>query len=158
MRTRGIASTDGAALVEVMIAVGLLVVFCAGTAQVITWTAVTMKAMRVETYAIVLAEDKVEELLAEAARGVTVEVSPLDALERDCAGFAEYLDDHGRPASEAPERGGVFLRRWSVRPLPGDETRRVLRVRVLDAAAAHAGTGSSRAAAHVTAVLPDPDR
>jgi hypothetical protein len=158
MHTAGTANNHGAALVEVMIAVGLLVVFCAGTAQVITGTAITMKAMRVETYAIVLAEDKLEQVVAQAALGVSVEVSPVDALERDCAGFAEYLDHDGQTTNDAPERGAVYLRRWSVRPLPGDESRKVLGVRVLDATVARDEAKGSSAAAHVTVVLPDPLR
>lgn len=159
MGTTGTGNSQGAALVEVLIAVGLLVVFCAGTAQVITGTAITMKAMRAETYAIVLAEDKLEEVLTAAALGVSVEVSPLDALERDCDGFAEYLDDYGQPAGEAaPERRAVYLRRWSVRPLSGDESRKVVRVRVLDAATVRAASEGSQTAAHVTAVLPGPLR
>ena len=112
MRCSSTANNHGAALVEVLIAVGLLVVFCAGTAQVITGTAITMKVMRAETYAVVLAEDKLEEVVAAAALGVSVEVSPLDALERDCAGFVEYLDEQGQPVREAtPERGAVYVRR-----------------------------------------------
>ncbi len=160
MRGSSTANNHGAALVEVLIAVGLLVVLCAGTAQVITGTAIMMKAMRAETYAVVLAEDKLEEVLAAAALGVSVEVSPLDALERDCAGFVEYLDEQGQPVREATsERGAVYLRRWSVRPLPGDESRKVVRVRVVDAATTRAGAdGSQATAAHVTAVLPGPLR
>ena len=155
MRASTTANNHGAALVEVLIAVGLLVVFCAGTAQVITSTAITMRAVRAATYAVVLAEDKLEEVLTAAALGVTVDVSPLEALERDCPGFVEYLDDQGRPVSEAaPERHSVYLRRWSVRPLPGDESRMVVRVRVVDAATTRAG--SQTTAAHVTAVLPGP--
>jgi hypothetical protein len=69
--------------------------------------------------ATLLAADKLEELRA----APDYSASPPDALQRNAAGFCDFLDAAGRrlgpPNATTLPAGAVFLRRWSIRPAGG---------------------------------------
>lgn len=79
-----------------------------------------------------LAQQKIEQL-----RTLPLDASPPDALERNSAGYFDFvgaagqeLDPEGGEAA-APS-GSAYIRRWAVDPLPADPAgSRVLRVAVL---------------------------
>jgi hypothetical protein len=77
--------------------------------------------------------------------GVGLQPSPSDALDRNVAGYCDFLGPHGGwlGAGAAPPAGTAFVRRWSIRPLAAAPAQAlVIQVRVLDAeAAARGGTG-----------------
>jgi hypothetical protein len=51
--------------------------------------------------------------------------SPADALDRNSEGYCDFLDRNGRPlggGTTAPA-GAVYVRRWSIQPLPSSPDR-----------------------------------
>jgi type II secretory pathway pseudopilin PulG len=131
------ASHDaGFSLVEVLIAAGIFAAALVGLADLMTRAVVAGLAARRTTYAVLLAEQKVEELAAlaygfDAAGLPTTDVSSDTAraptapaggtgltpsgasLARDTSGFVDYVDGWGtRRTSQAD--GGLFVRRWSL--------------------------------------------
>lgn len=144
-------------LVEVLIALGLLTVIVLSLAQVERYTARAASAARYLTLATELAADKVDQLRSltwsvdaagaavsdlqtdltsnpeRPAGGTGLQPSPGGALDRDVAGYAEYLDAAGRSLGGAPAApaGSAFVRRWSIAPLAASPSMAlVLQVRV----------------------------
>jgi prepilin-type N-terminal cleavage/methylation domain-containing protein len=141
-----IASIDerGFSLLEVLVATTIVTVGVSALAQLTVLGAHTNLRARHATTAAVLAQDKMEELLA--AEAGTLAPSPPDALGHDVDGFADFIDaaGHTMGGSPAAPPGSAYLRRWSIDSLP--ESRNgawVLQVFVIDL--------RSRAAARFTA-------
>jgi prepilin-type N-terminal cleavage/methylation domain-containing protein len=101
-----VSSSRGFSLVEVLVATTILVIGVAALAQLFVLAISANARARTATVAVLLAQQKVEQLEA-AGDGLTG--SPPDALTRNASGFWDST--------------GGFLRRWSVEPLPEDSER-----------------------------------
>jgi hypothetical protein len=89
---------------------------------------------------LLLAEQKMEELRSTPAG---LAPSPADAIFVAAVGHVDYFDASGvlvgdpSPAATPPPTGAVYVRRWSVEPLPGGATGMLLlQVRVMPRGAA----------------------
>jgi hypothetical protein len=108
------------------------------------------------TYASALASQKLEQLRAlafafdGAGQAITdpgLAASPGGTLDRNTAGFVDYLDTRGAPlgGGGSPPPGTMYIRRWAITPVagsPGDLL--VLEVRVLPWRGDVTAGGSSR--------------
>ncbi len=107
---------DGFTLIEVLVAMTLLATAAAGVASLIVTAAASVRSARAHTWAGLLASDKME-----ALRGLqwpALASSPGGSLQRNAAGFVDYLDASGRELSTGAAGHAVYVRRWSVLPLP----------------------------------------
>jgi hypothetical protein len=102
---------DGFTLIEVAVATGVLVTVALGTAQMFALAIDHTIASRHQLLMNVVADRKLDELSAAAARGA-VDIAPAGTLDRNMEGFADRPDD----------AGGVYVRRWQVSPVPGYES------------------------------------
>ncbi len=119
---RPIEIDSGYALIEVLVAASLLVSALAIVAQVFAAATQARRGAEDTTRATVLAQQKIEELIAAAARPGAIALSPPGAIGADTAGFSERVD--GRSL------------RWSIEPLPAAPSSAVvIRVVVLAAGA-----------------------
>lgn len=124
-----------------MIAAGIFATALVALADLMTRAVVAGLAARRTTYAVLLAQQKVEELAAlgygydaagaaatdvssdtaqspTAASGGTGLMSSGASLDHDTFGFVDYVDGWGaRRTSQAD--GGLFVRRWSIARPPG---------------------------------------
>jgi prepilin-type N-terminal cleavage/methylation domain-containing protein len=114
----------GFTLVEVLVSLAILVTALVGVAQLMAVGLHANLAARSETYATLLAIQKMEELAA----GAPLVPSPADSLSRDVAGFYDYLAHDGRSmtAVVAPASAGVYVRRWSICPSEQDPDRTIV--------------------------------
>jgi prepilin-type N-terminal cleavage/methylation domain-containing protein len=139
------SDSQGFSLAEVMIAMGLLTVVSLGVAQLFAVSANTNYTARTQTSTTVMAEQKMEQLRSltwgfdsdgmglpvsdtisnlavtpPTQNGTGLNPSPAGALERNVPGFVDYLDASGVyvGTGEVPPAGAVFVRRWSIQPLP----------------------------------------
>jgi type II secretory pathway pseudopilin PulG len=138
------AGEDGFSLVEVLAAAVILMTGLIAVAQMfIISTNANMAARRV-TATAVLAQQKIEQLRAltwgyddfglpisditsdisvtppTPAGGVGLQPSPGDTLNASTPGYVDYLDAYGAwlGTGAAPPEGAVYVRRWSIEPLP----------------------------------------
>ena len=156
--------TDGFTLLEVLVALAILCCVLVTLPQVLLQASAAASAARRTALASVLAAEKLEQLRGLAwgydADGAAVQdlrsditrspaegeggigLSPGGALDANTPGFVDYLDADGAwqgGVSQPP--GTLFVRRWSVSPLPdGPAEALVLRVRVLIAAGGSNGS------------------
>ena len=125
-------SSGGFSLLEVLVATSILAVGVAGLAQLLVLAADANVRARQTTVATVLAQQKIEDLVPEAAAG-SLTASPSGTLAGPVAGYCDFVDRTGRVlgAGPLPPRGSAYLRRWSAEPLP-DSSRHtwILQVRV----------------------------
>jgi type II secretory pathway pseudopilin PulG len=121
----GIRTARGTTLVEAIVAIGILagaVVAMAGLSSL----AIRHAALaRERSMATILATQKMEALCRDAA---SAPESPANAWSVDTPGFVEYLDAYGVPV--AGPGGNVYVRRWSVTPLPSDPSLLAIQVGV----------------------------
>lgn len=138
----------GFTLTDVLVAMLILMSGAMAAAGLFIVSAASTRTALVETQTTVLAAAKMEQLQSlvwsydsggapvsdmstdlsvEPATnaGVGLRASPVDALDRSCPGYVDYLDAGGRwvGTGPVPPRGAVYLRRWSIQPLahfPGD--------------------------------------
>ena len=140
----------GFALVEVLIAAGLLIVVAVGVSQVSAAAVRASHAARARTMAAVLAAQKMEQLRSltwsrtlVGSPGVTVPVSdvstdvssdpptgsgrgllpsPAGTLDENVPFYVDYLDGAGAWAGRGatPPATAVYVRRWAVQPLDSD--------------------------------------
>ena len=106
----------GFSLLEVLVATSVLGVALAALAQLFAVAIHLNARARSMTFAVLLAEQKVEELVADAGLGP----SPAGALARNTAGYCDYVDRNGHSLGRdlTPPPGAVYLRRWSIEALP----------------------------------------
>jgi type II secretory pathway pseudopilin PulG len=143
-KSRSLTSDAGFSIVESMIALGLLATALVTLAQMFGLSTRGNVGSRNTTYAVVLAEQKIEELRAltwgfdstglpvsdttsntavspELTTGGTgLEPSPL-ALQENTDGYVDYVDNYGNKVGTGgpvPPEGAVYTRRWSISPLP----------------------------------------
>ena len=136
---------EGFSLLEVLIAVVVLSTTAAGLAGLFTIAAVSTRMARSQTLAMLLASDKLEQLrgltwsfdasgapVSDTTSDVSTQpmtnvgqglrASPPDSLQRNTAGYVDYLDQTGRWVGTGPQpvTGAVYIRRWNIQPLPDD--------------------------------------
>lgn len=110
----------------------------------------TIMSARDRSLAVIHAHTKFEELYAQRT---PLAVSPSDALDRDVAGWSEYLDASGRVHGvDALARGTVFVRRWRVDAAAGQAELRTIAVRVGRCVTDRASAGGCDMAANAVLV------
>ncbi len=117
------AHDGGCSLLEVLVATSVVVVVVAALAQLFAVALHANARARSTTFAVLAAEQKMEELVgafsAQDAIGASLPASPAGALDRDTAGYCDYVEQHG----------AIYLRRWAIDPLPASpDAARVLQV------------------------------
>jgi prepilin-type N-terminal cleavage/methylation domain-containing protein len=148
MRLAGSSSSSrdsGFTIVEVLVALLIIAVMAAGTAQLFAVSIRATHAARNQTSTTVLAAQKMEQLRSltwgfdEAGSGLPVSdltttlaaeppsgagaglnPSPPGTLDQNVAGYVDYLDPRGQwvGTGAAPPATAVYIRRWSIEPLP----------------------------------------
>jgi hypothetical protein len=124
----------GATLAEAIIAIGILtgaVVAMAGLSSLAIRNAAVA---RERSMATILAVQKMESLCRDVA---AVGVSPANAWQVDTPGFVEFLDAYGSPVANSG--GSLYVRRWSIVPLPADANLVALQVEVAPRRTPHGG-------------------
>jgi type II secretory pathway pseudopilin PulG len=140
------APSAGFSLVETIVATGLLATSLVALAQLLAVGTQTNAVARSGTLATILAQQKMEQLRSltwgfdvsgiplsdvstntamapESPTGGTgLQPSPQDSLWRDSTGYVDYLNAAGEVLGGGPSipRGTVYVRRWSIQPLPAD--------------------------------------
>lgn len=96
--------TRGFSLIEVLIATTIVVVALAGLAQVFVIATAANNGSRARTVATILAQEKLEELLAS---------------DGDVGGGTDFIDARGQRLGDgaSPPRGTTYVRHWSVEPV-----------------------------------------
>jgi prepilin-type N-terminal cleavage/methylation domain-containing protein len=139
------SSSRGFSLTEVIIAMGLLTTVSLGVAQVFALTARANFVARGTTSTTSMAEQRMEQIrsltwgfdtdgeglpisdttsnLAAAnptIGGAGLNPSPATSLTQNTAGYVDYLDANGAyvDTGTTVPAGAVFIRRWSIQPLP----------------------------------------
>jgi type II secretory pathway pseudopilin PulG len=141
---RRFRANHGFTLLEVLVATTVLFVGIASLAGLAMMATRANLAARTTTQAALLAAQKMEELRAGDGAGLVN--APGDALVRNTDGYCDFLDAAGRPlgGGPSPPREAVFVRRWSIAPLPSNPaTALVLHVRVLRVAPTETGQAGS---------------
>ena len=108
----------GFSLLEVLVATTIVAVGVSALAQLAGIATHANRHARESTIAAVLAQEKMEELLAEEAGTLTP--SPADALGHNVDGFSDFIDAAGHTigAGTVTLPGSAYVRRWSIDPLP----------------------------------------
>ena len=134
----------GSTLLEVLVATVLMATGILAMAQMFGLSTRTNQTARNNTFATVLAEQKLEQLRAlawgfdvqglpmsdfstDTARetesptgGTGLQPSPAGTLRENRAGYVDHVDAQGKilGGETAPPDGTVYTRRWSIEPLP----------------------------------------
>lgn len=137
----------GFSLIEVLVAMIVVVPAVVGAAGMVTLAACAIRDARLESTAIVLASQKLEQLRAlewnaddvnggpassdvttdltrdpPAGGGLGLTPSPSGTLSTNVPGFVDFLDAGGRwvGTGATPPPRATFIRRWAVTPLPAN--------------------------------------
>ena len=139
-----VRSESGFSLIETMVATMLLAGALVTTAQLMVIAVRSNAAAHRQTVTATLAHEKMEQLRglawgfdelglpvndftsdltvdpAVANGGVGLQPSPGDALASNMTGYVDYLDRYGASlgGGTTPPANTVYVRRWSVEPLP----------------------------------------
>ncbi len=158
------SSERGFTLAEVAVSTGLMAVAAIGVAQLFAVAVNANLASRGQTSSAVLAVQKMEQLRSltwgyaegpsgavgaaitdlttnltidpPAAGGAGLSPSPANSLDQNTAGYVDYVDALGNwvGTGGTPPPGTVYVRRWSIEPLPTNPNDTlVLQVRVIPA-------------------------
>jgi prepilin-type N-terminal cleavage/methylation domain-containing protein len=108
----------GFSLLEVLVAIAIVTTGVMALAQLVAFATHATLQARQTTMAAVLAQEKIETLLPDAAVGL--QSSPPGTLSDDVDGYCDFVDAAGRVLGAGPvtPSGSAYLRRWSVDPLP----------------------------------------
>jgi len=128
-RKRGSNEERGFSLVETVIAATIVVVALAGLVQLFVVAAAANQRAKSRTIATVLAQEKLEELMA---------------LDGDVIPGTDFIDGRGQwiGAGAPPPPGSVYLRRWTAEPVPAWRGASLLQVSVTPAS--HLGAEAVR--------------
>jgi type II secretory pathway pseudopilin PulG len=170
------SNASGFSLIEVLVAVGLLVVALVALAQLFALSTQANRGGRYSTSTAILAEQKMEQLrglawgfdmlglplsdlttnvaafeatgqCAAAAGGAAVGLSPSPAgtLATSTDGYVDYVDMNGcgLGGGTTPPAGTIYIRRWSIEPLPTNPNNTVI-LQVLVTRRADRGTQASQ--------------
>ena len=149
----------GFSLVEVLVAMALVATSALGLAELFALSSRVSQESRIDTAATLAAETKMAQLRALTlvwdTSGAPVASSGLawsaaSTLTMNVDGFVDYLDEGGGVVGVGvqPPRTAVYLRRWSIQPLPADPANAV----VLQVVAARVTRPNSRDA-HLVSIL-----
>jgi prepilin-type N-terminal cleavage/methylation domain-containing protein len=144
----------GFTLIEVLIAIALLAAIAIGVVHLLGIGVAAGRDARFHTSTTILAAAKLEELRSlvwsfarapgpaaprsdtstdlsaafPSSTGPGLSASPPGTLAANVAPYVDYLDHQGRWIGNgpAPPAGAVFIRRWSIVPLPADPARAVI--------------------------------
>jgi type II secretory pathway pseudopilin PulG len=155
-------SSAGFSLLETVVALSMLVAVVLSIVQVCVYAGRSNAIARQVTLGSTLAAEKLEQLQSlawaydaagapigdaeadltsapeRAAGGVGLRISPGSALDRNTAGYCDFLDAFGRSlggGTSAPA-GTAMVRRWAVLPLAVSTEALVIQVRLLSRTAA----------------------
>jgi prepilin-type N-terminal cleavage/methylation domain-containing protein len=139
------SNSHGFSLIEVVVSIGLLTVVSLGVAQLFATSTRANLTARGSTSTTSLAEQKMEQLRSltwgfdDQGQGLPVtdttsnvavspmtqngsglNPSPADSLERNVAGYVDYLDAGGNWIGTGTDVPGaaVYIRRWCIQPVP----------------------------------------
>jgi prepilin-type N-terminal cleavage/methylation domain-containing protein len=139
------SSSRGFSLVEVLISMGLLTAVSLGVAQLFALSTRANVIAKGATSTTAMAQQKLEQLrgltwgfdleglglpLSDTSTNVSVDPpahngsglnpSPSDSLEQNTAGFVDFLNGNGVwvGTGSTPPASAVYIRRWSIQPLP----------------------------------------
>jgi prepilin-type N-terminal cleavage/methylation domain-containing protein len=134
----------GFSLLEVVVATSILVAGVAGVAPLLVVASRANQSARTTTMASLLAQQKLEQLralewtrdplgallsdtdtdltaaFADGAGGVGLRPSPAGSLDRNVAGYCDFIGVDGRVVGGGSvlPAGTAYVRRWSIEPLP----------------------------------------
>jgi hypothetical protein len=137
-------SETGSTLAEVLVATMILATGVLAMAQMFTLATATNQTARNNTFATILAEQKLEQLRALAwgfdvqglpvsdfstdtavetetpTGGTGLQPSPPDSLTSNRVGYVDHVDAQGKIVGkdEIPSNTAIYTRRWSIEPLP----------------------------------------
>lgn len=139
------SSSRGFSLVEVLVSMGILTAVSLGVAQLFALSTRNNLIAKGQTSTTAMAQQKMEQLrgltwgfdlagqglpLTDTTTNLAVtppehngsglNPSPSDSLERNTPGFVDFLDGNGAwvGTGSTPPPAAVYIRRWSVTPLP----------------------------------------
>lgn len=139
------SSSRGFSLIEVIISMALLTTVSLGVAQIFAMSTRVNYVARGQTSTTAMAEQKIEQLRGltwgfdlqgqglpltdtttnlavypPTTTGAGLNPSPADSLEQNTAGYVDFLDEHGTwvGTGTTPTGAAMYVRRWSVQPLP----------------------------------------
>ena len=139
------SSESGFSLIETLVAVGIFATVALGVAQLFMVATDANRAAKFQTSATTMAEQKMEQLrglmwgfdttglglpvsdtttnLANSpadATGTGLNPSPAGTLNVNTAGFVDFLGANGEylGTGDTPPMTTVYIRRWSIEPLP----------------------------------------
>jgi prepilin-type N-terminal cleavage/methylation domain-containing protein len=119
----------GFTLVETVVALSITAVALTALAQLFVIATQANADARRATFASILATQKIEQL-----RSLGADLAPQGAasLSADVAGACDFLDEYGRSlgTGSSPLPGTVYIRRWSIEPLPSRPDTFVVQVAV----------------------------
>jgi prepilin-type N-terminal cleavage/methylation domain-containing protein len=145
MSAKFYSSSRGFSLVEVLISMGLLTAVSLGVAQLFALSTRANVIAKGQTSTTAMAQQKLEQLrgltwgfdleglglpLSDTSTNLSVDPpthngsglnpSPSDSLEQNTAGFVDFLDGNGAwvGTGSTPPGSAVYVRRWSIQPLP----------------------------------------
>ena len=142
---------------EVLVSMAVIATSAAGLAELVVIASRATQASRIDTAATFAAESKLAELRAlsfvwDAASAPLTDpalaISPSSSLSTDAPGFIDYVDATGQRVAEGLPGSRVYVRRWSIQPLPADP----LNTLVLQVVAAPMTTPRSRTV-HLVSIL-----
>jgi prepilin-type N-terminal cleavage/methylation domain-containing protein len=139
------SNSRGFSLVEVLVSMGILTAVSLGVAQLFALSTRANVIAKGQTSTTAMAEQKLEQLRGltwgfdlqgqglplsdtstnlavypPAHNGSGLNPSPADALEQNTEGFVDFLDGNGAwvGTGSTPPASAVYIRRWSIQPLP----------------------------------------
>jgi hypothetical protein len=139
-----VSAESGTTLIETLVAMLILVTGVLSMSQLFLMSTMNNTSSRSDTYATVLAEQKLEQLRALAYGfdmaglpvtdvnsdtsvspvasdgGTGLQPSPATALQENTPGFVDYVNAQGQTVGNGanPAQGSIYTRRWSIEPLP----------------------------------------
>lgn len=125
-------SEDGFSLIEAVVAAGIVAGALAALAQMLAMSIANNASARSGSAAMVLAGQKMEQLRARRWDDYSPGGSPGETLSGNVAGYVDYVDQWGHILGEGATMpaGTMYIRRWSVVPLPASPGALVLQVLV----------------------------
>ncbi len=145
-KSRSFSDASGFTIMEVMVASLVFTVGVLSLAQLFMVATMANRTARATTSTMVLAQQKMEQLrgltwsmdttvnlplsdmttdvstVPFSTGGTGLQPSPMGTLIGNVRGFVDYLDENGRWLGNGgvPPPGTVFIRRWSIEPLPAN--------------------------------------